>query len=197
MRRRLLESLGVAAVMAVLVMFLQLSAAGQAPAARRDSDCQRSRFQRPPGVSPISRGSGSTSSILRSNGPQSTPTREFFTERGAKPHRTTSDRATSAATSAPSVGSRQDVAGAYNAVFTSAKPTGRRTSLVVDPPNGRIPALTARDAGAEPSRSGIPPGAASEHRDLQEQDAGLHRLEVRPAVAAARRKCRRSTTRSG
>jgi hypothetical protein len=40
------------------------------------------------------------------------------------------------------VGSRQDVAGAYNAVFTSAKPTGRRTSLVVDPPNGRIPPLT-------------------------------------------------------
>jgi hypothetical protein len=27
-------------------------------------------------------------------------------------------------------------------VFTSAKPTGRRTSLVVDPVNGRIPALT-------------------------------------------------------
>jgi hypothetical protein len=40
-------------------------------------------------------------------------------------------------------GTRQDVAGAYNAVFTSAKPAGRRTSLVVDPPNGRIPALTA------------------------------------------------------
>ena len=39
-------------------------------------------------------------------------------------------------------GSQQDVAGAYNAVFTSAKPTGRRTSMVVDPPNGRIPALT-------------------------------------------------------
>jgi hypothetical protein len=36
-------------------------------------------------------------------------------------------------------GTVNDVAGAYNAVFTSAKPTGRRTSLVVDPPNGRIP----------------------------------------------------------
>jgi hypothetical protein len=45
-------------------------------------------------------------------------------------------------------GSQQDVAGAYNAVFTSARPTGRRTSLVVDPPNGRIPELTqqAQDA---------------------------------------------------
>ena len=36
----------------------------------------------------------------------------------------------------------RDVAGAYNAVFTSAKPAGPRTSLVVDPPNGRIPAVT-------------------------------------------------------
>lgn len=40
-------------------------------------------------------------------------------------------------------GSQQDVAGAYNAVFTSAKPAGRRTSLVVEPATGRIPALTA------------------------------------------------------
>ena len=38
---------------------------------------------------------------------------------------------------------RVDVAGAYNAVYTSAKPAGPRTSLVVDPPNGRIPPLTA------------------------------------------------------
>jgi len=39
-------------------------------------------------------------------------------------------------------GTERDVAGAYNAVFESVKPTGRRTSLVVDPPNGRIPAVT-------------------------------------------------------
>jgi hypothetical protein len=40
-------------------------------------------------------------------------------------------------------GTERDVAGAYNAVFQSIRPTGRRTSLVVDPPDGRIPALTA------------------------------------------------------
>jgi hypothetical protein len=39
-------------------------------------------------------------------------------------------------------GTEQDVAGAYNSVFESHKRTGRRTSLVVDPPDGRIPALT-------------------------------------------------------
>jgi hypothetical protein len=39
-------------------------------------------------------------------------------------------------------GSERDVAGAYNAVFQSVRPTGKRTSLVVDPPDGRMPALT-------------------------------------------------------
>src|SRR5207302_4514646 len=34
-------------------------------------------------------------------------------------------------------------AGAYNAVFTPMKRTGARTSRIVDPPNGRLPALTA------------------------------------------------------
>src|SRR5216684_1234390 len=39
-------------------------------------------------------------------------------------------------------GSESDVAGAYNGVFLSVKHTGARTSLIVDPPNGRIPAPT-------------------------------------------------------
>ena len=39
-------------------------------------------------------------------------------------------------------GTEKDVAGAYNAVFQSIKHTGRRTSLIVDPPDGRIPAVT-------------------------------------------------------
>src|SRR5262245_15633370 len=39
-------------------------------------------------------------------------------------------------------GSERDVAGAYNAVFQSVRPTGKRTSLIVDPPDGHIPPLT-------------------------------------------------------
>jgi len=39
-------------------------------------------------------------------------------------------------------GTERDVAGAYNAVFQSVRPTGKRTSLIVDPPDGRIPSLT-------------------------------------------------------
>ena len=39
-------------------------------------------------------------------------------------------------------GTEQDVAGAYNVVFTSRRPTGRRTSLIVDPPDGKVPPFT-------------------------------------------------------
>ena len=40
------------------------------------------------------------------------------------------------------VGTERDVRGAYNAVFQSIRPTGPRTALIVDPPQGRIPPLT-------------------------------------------------------
>src|SRR6266516_2681688 len=40
-------------------------------------------------------------------------------------------------------GTEADVAGAYNAVFTPMTRTGTRTSRIVDPPNGRLPSLSA------------------------------------------------------
>ena len=49
-------------------------------------------------------------------------------------------------------GTELDVAGAYSAVFMSQKRTGARTSLIVDPPDGRLPPLTpaaAKVAAAE------------------------------------------------
>jgi hypothetical protein len=39
-------------------------------------------------------------------------------------------------------GTELDVAGAYNALFMTQKRTGARTSMIVDPSNGRIPQLT-------------------------------------------------------
>ena len=39
-------------------------------------------------------------------------------------------------------GSELDVSGAYNAEFGSVRRTGTRTSMIADPPNGRIPPLT-------------------------------------------------------
>jgi hypothetical protein len=44
---------------------------------------------------------------------------------------------------ARSANAGQDVSGAYNAVFNSVLRTGRRTSMIIDPPDGRIPQLAA------------------------------------------------------
>ena len=52
-------------------------------------------------------------------------------------------------------GTAADVAGAYNSVFLSVKRIGARTSLIVDPPNGRIPPLTPEAAEDCRRRSGI------------------------------------------
>jgi len=40
-----------------------------------------------------------------------------------------------------------DVSGAYNAVFNSVLKTGKRTSRIIDPPDGRIPALVNPSQG--------------------------------------------------
>ena len=49
----------------------------------------------------------------------------------------------------------QDVSGAYNAVFNSVLKTGKRTSLIIDPPNGKIPPLVS---GVPEGRGGFPGG---------------------------------------
>jgi hypothetical protein len=48
---------------------------------------------------------------------------------------------------ARSADSTQDVTGAYNAVFNSILRTGKRTSMIIDPPDGKIPPLVAAPQG--------------------------------------------------
>jgi hypothetical protein len=62
---------------------------------------------------------------------------------------------------ARSANATQDVSGAYNAVFNSVLKTGRRTSMVIDPPDGRIPPPAAGAQGAGRGGRGAgggPPG---------------------------------------
>jgi hypothetical protein len=50
-------------------------------------------------------------------------------------------------------GTAQDVGGAYNAVFNSILKTGKRTSMIIDPKDGRIPPLT-EEAQSRQGRGG-------------------------------------------
>ena len=127
MKRRLLESLGVAAAIAAVMVMLQPSAGGQGPGETPWGhpdlegiwlDVYATPFERPAGIGD----------------------RELFTaaEREARDQA----RMVNPGRDRRGTDGRTDVAGAYNAVYTSARPAGPRTSLVVDPPDGRIPALT-------------------------------------------------------
>lgn len=75
--------------------------------------------------------------------------REFFTEaeRAAFDKQIAGILGRDASDTRRKRGTEQDVGGAYNAaVFTTHKHTGRATSLIVDPPDGRIPPLTPEAA---------------------------------------------------
>jgi hypothetical protein len=129
-----------------LVAFLQLTAAGQAPAAGATSATAAANGPAPKTAwgHPNLQGIWLDEFDTPFERPAKYATKEFFTDQ---------ERAAQDAERSANVGRNRraergtllDAAGAYNAVFTSVKPTGRRTSLVVEPANGRIPSLTAAE----------------------------------------------------
>jgi hypothetical protein len=130
MRRRQLESLGVATLMATVMVLLQLttvSLEGQAPKATAWGHPNLEGIWLDVYDTPLERR-------------DEFGAREFATaeERAARDQA----RMANQGRNERSGRAARDVAGAYNAVYTSAKPAGPRTSLVVDPPSGRIPPLT-------------------------------------------------------
>ena len=141
MKRRLLESVGVLVAFTTILVFLQLTAVPMSGQTANTTDwghpnlegiwldVYATPFERAPELG----------------------NREFTTaeERAAR-DQLISGNAGRDRRGPP--GSPQDVSGAYNAVYTSVKPTGPRTSLVVDPPNGRIPTLTTEAQRAENNR---------------------------------------------
>jgi len=144
MARRILEALGVAVVMMALAVFLQDEASGQTPAPSGSGGANAAKAGPAPTTpwgQPDLQGIWLDEFDTPFERPAQNADKEFFTdeERTARDERAIADAGRN---ERAGLGSAQDVAGAYNAVFTSAKPTGRRTSLVVDPPNGRIPGLT-------------------------------------------------------
>ena len=141
MKRRLLESLGVAVVLVGLIVLLQLSVsvAGQAPAG--ETSAATGPAPKTAWGHPDLQGIWLDEFDTPLERPARYADKEFFTAE----ERTAQDAVRSGnvgRNQRVERGSVQDVAGAYNAVFTSVKPTGRRTSMVVEPANGRIPALT-------------------------------------------------------
>ena len=131
-RTRVIEAAGAAAALAAVVGLLELAPRGDAAGAQALStawgDPDLEGIWTDPFSTPLER-------------PARFAGREEFTageradldeRRAALPRRDARE----------GVGTERDVRGAYNAVFQSIRPTGPRTSLIVDPPQGRIPPLT-------------------------------------------------------
>ncbi len=143
MKRRMLEALGAAMAMMAVAMLLQGPAAGQTPEAGAPAATAAPAGPAPetPWGHPDLQGIWLDEFDTPLERPAQFANKEFLTaeEREARDQERSGNVGRNQRAER---GSLQDVAGAYNAVFNSVKPTGRRTSLVVAPADGRIPALT-------------------------------------------------------
>ena len=144
MSRRLLALIGAAVVMVIVALValprLRPGAAGDGGAAANAGAASATAWGEPD-----LQGIWTADGEIPLQRPSKYKDREFFTdeERAELDKQRAEAIGREADESRRSRGSEQDVGGAYNAaIFTTHKRMGRRTSLVVDPPDGRIPPLT-------------------------------------------------------
>src|SRR2546430_7415146 len=155
-KERLLRLAGMATIVAILWLAMR-SAAGQAPATTskvRSVAVKTGPAQKKPWGEPALQGIWSRDVDMPLERPAKYANREFFTDaERAELDRQISDIVSRDSTdSRRARGTERDVNTEFSqAPFTVHLPVGRRTSLIVDPPDGRIPPLTpeakkARDA---------------------------------------------------
>jgi hypothetical protein len=139
MRMRLVIVIGVAVVIAAVALFVTLGR----PNATGAPNGQAGAAPETPWGEPDLQGIWSYDFEVPLQRPARFGNREFFTEEEQATLDKERERILNENDRRYERGSEQDVGGAYNAaIFTTHKPTGRRTSLIVDPPDGKIPPLT-------------------------------------------------------
>src|SRR5436309_8165039 len=136
-----LRSIGVAAVIMAVVVLLKL-----APVPRAEDAVRAGPAPKTPWGEPDLQGIWTNNYEIPLQRPARYTNKEFFTdeERAELDRQRTAIIDRQADDSRRSRGSEQDVSGAYNqAIFVTHKHVGRRTSLIVEPPDRRIPTLSA------------------------------------------------------
>jgi hypothetical protein len=149
MSRRFLTLLGVGAAIVLVVLLRQLAVvpvSGQT--ASKDSAAPAGSGAKTPWGEPDLQGIWTRETEVPLQRPAKYADREFFTEE----ERATLDKQRAeiigreASEGRRKRGTEQDVGGAYNqAIFLSHLRLGRRTSLIVDPPNGKMPPFTPEE----------------------------------------------------
>ena len=147
MRRRLLQLAGVAATVAVVSLAMHI-VAGQTPTTTDKAPTaavKTGSAPTPPWGEPDLQGIWSRDVDITLQRPAKYANQEFFTDaERAELDRQISDIVSRDSTeSRRTPGTERDVNSEFSqAPFTVHLPVGRRTSLIVDPPDGRIPPLT-------------------------------------------------------
>jgi hypothetical protein len=141
MKRRLLDLVGLAAVVAAVIVLLKLAPvplAGQTPTAARAGDGEKAGpAVKTPWGEPDLQGIWTNEYEVPLQRPAQFANKEFFTDE----ERAELDRRRAGILGEDRRrGSDQDVVPYNAAIFLTHKHTGRRTSLIVDPKDGRIPA---------------------------------------------------------
>lgn len=148
MAKRFLQSIAVAGLLVVLTLLLKLAPSpvagqAQAPAAPGEAAANAGPAPKTAWGAPDLQGIWTNTHEIPLQRPARYANQEFFTEE----EQAELDKQRTAILSQDvrrhERGSEQDVGGAYATnIFLSHKPMGRRTSLITDPPDGRIPPPT-------------------------------------------------------
>ena len=141
MKKRLVELIGVLAALAAVATLLELATArveGQSQPAAGQGEAAPT-----PWGEPDLQGIWTTDYQTPLERPAQYANREFFTDEERAAVDAERARLLGLDSRRAPRGSEQDVGGAYSAaIFLTHKHLGQRTSLVVDPPDGKIPPLT-------------------------------------------------------
>jgi hypothetical protein len=148
MATRVLQSVAVAGLLVVLIVILRLApqpvaGQGQTPPPPDETAGEAGPAPKTPWGAPDLQGIWTNTYEVPLQRPARFAAQEFFTDA----EREELDKQRTAIVSQDvrrhERGSEQDVGGAYATnIFLSHKPMGRRTSLIVDPPDGRLPPFT-------------------------------------------------------
>jgi len=170
MRRRYLVPLG--AIAGLVVLFAAMSLTGQTPAASKSAKAKATAkskaakstsaakgLPRTPWGDPNLQGTWFVMYDIPLERSAANAGKEFLTD--AEVAASDAKKGLDPGRNARSSGA-QDVSGAYNAVFNSVLRTGKRTSMIIDPPDGKIPPLVpgARAFGRGQFGPGAGRGAA-------------------------------------
>jgi hypothetical protein len=145
MGKRFLQSIGVALALMTVAVLLKLSSlpvAGQAPPPGESAE-KTGPAPKTPWGAPDLQGIWTNTHEIPLQRPSRFADKETFTDEEIAELDKQRGAILSQDVRRHERGSEQDVGGAYSTnIFLSHKPTGRRTSLIIDPPDGRIPPYT-------------------------------------------------------